>query len=223
MFHIVALTGGRDSAATAVWLSKNRPKPYVYTYCITGAELPETLQFLQNLEKVIGKITYLETPEFFPSLIKKKYFFPSPRRRWCEELLRIRPVNRYIGRQPHVLYLGYTVFNRPKKYARKRQNRIYKYPLVEIKMLSSQEYLDQFGLYNHAYDYGPHQNCWCCFQNGYRTMEKIFRTYPAYREKMKEVIYKGVDAWGDSMKNWGYFCWKRKSIFELIKKLEPNK
>lgn len=217
VFHIVHLTGGRDSSACAVWLKFNRPRMYQFTYCKTGVELPETLEHLKHLERVIGHITYIETPGFEQELINRKYFFPSPKRLWCEQVLRIRPSNKFIGRQPHVLYLGYTMFNRKKMYKKPRLNRIYSYPLIEHKILSSQDILNKYGLYNRAYDIMPHHNCWCCFQNSYRVMCKIFEKYPHYKEKFKEWHEQAQRVWGDKYSKYNYFLWKRQKIGDLLK------
>lgn len=219
VFHVVSLTGGRDSAATAVWLVKNRPRLYIFTYCITGVEMPETLEFLKDLEKVIGPITYIETPGFEKELIKKHYYFPGRRRLWCEDVLRIRPVNKFIGRKPHVLYLGYTIFNRPKHYDRKRLHRIYSYPLIEHKVVSSQDLLNQYGLCNKVYDIMPHQNCWCCFQNSFQVMCKIFKQHPEWRRKFFLWWSHAQKIWGKQFEGYNYFLWKRHTLKDLYQKL----
>jgi len=54
--HIVSLSGGKDSSALALYLSQRYPQISVeYVFCDTGAELPETYEYLDRLEAFLGK------------------------------------------------------------------------------------------------------------------------------------------------------------------------
>ena len=53
--HIVSVSGGKDSAALAVYLKEKYPQiPAEYVFCDTGTELPETYEFLAKMEAVLG-------------------------------------------------------------------------------------------------------------------------------------------------------------------------
>ena len=53
--HIVSVSGGKDSAALAVYLKTHHPEiPAEYVFCDTGTELPETYEFLDRMEAVLG-------------------------------------------------------------------------------------------------------------------------------------------------------------------------
>ena len=53
--HIVSISGGKDSAALAVHMKNKYPEiPVEYVFCDTGCELPETYEFLERLEALIG-------------------------------------------------------------------------------------------------------------------------------------------------------------------------
>jgi 3'-phosphoadenosine 5'-phosphosulfate sulfotransferase (PAPS reductase)/FAD synthetase len=56
--HVLGLSGGKDSAALAIYISQRYPKIHdrvEYYFTDTGAELPEVHQFLDKLEAYLGK------------------------------------------------------------------------------------------------------------------------------------------------------------------------
>ena len=54
--HVLGLSGGRDSAALAVFMRQNHPELEVdYFFTDTGKELPEVYEFLVKLEGFLGK------------------------------------------------------------------------------------------------------------------------------------------------------------------------
>lgn len=52
--HVLELSGGKDSAALAVFM-RNRVPQMEYFFCDTGAELPETYEYLLRLEAFLGR------------------------------------------------------------------------------------------------------------------------------------------------------------------------
>ena len=52
--HICGISGGKDSSAMAIYMRDKVPD-MEYFFCDTGAELPETYEFLDKLEIVLGK------------------------------------------------------------------------------------------------------------------------------------------------------------------------
>ena len=65
--HIVPLSGGKDSTAMSIYLTRNYPEiDFEFVFSDTGAELPETYNYFERLEHVLGKkvtrITALDTP-----------------------------------------------------------------------------------------------------------------------------------------------------------------
>ena len=54
--HVLGLSGGRDSAALAVFMRQNHPGLEIeYFFTDTGKELPEVYEFLVKLEGFLGK------------------------------------------------------------------------------------------------------------------------------------------------------------------------
>ena len=54
MRHVCGISGGKDSSALAIYL-RDRVPDMEYFFCDTGAELPETYEFLDKLEVILGK------------------------------------------------------------------------------------------------------------------------------------------------------------------------
>jgi len=114
--HILGLSGGKDSAALAIYMRERVPD-MEYVFCDTGKELPETYEYLDRLEAFLGrKIVRLgddgRSFDHFLALRQLKRrgmergFLPSPRMRWCTELLKIKPLERYIGEDQVISYVG---------------------------------------------------------------------------------------------------------------------
>ena len=54
--HVLGLSGGRDSAALAIYMRQNHPHLDIdYFFTDTGKELPEVYEFLVKLEGLSGQ------------------------------------------------------------------------------------------------------------------------------------------------------------------------
>lgn len=97
--HVLGLSGGRDSAALAVWMRENRPDLDMrYFFTDTGKELDEVYDYLGRLEGFLGKpIIHLNPGRDFDFWLKEYgNFLPSPRTRWCTRKLKIRPFEQWL-------------------------------------------------------------------------------------------------------------------------------
>ena len=97
--HVLGLSGGRDSAALAVYMRQNHPELNIeYFFTDTGKELPEVYEYLGQLEGFLGKpIQRLNPLRDFDFWLKEyKNFLPSPRTRWCTRQLKIVPFEQWI-------------------------------------------------------------------------------------------------------------------------------
>src|SRR5678816_37034 len=97
--HILGISGGRDSAALAVYMRQHHPDLDIeYFFTDTGKELPEVYEFLGRLEGFLGKpIHYLNPDRDFDFWLKQyNNFLPSPQTRWCTRQLKIRPFEHWI-------------------------------------------------------------------------------------------------------------------------------
>ena len=97
--HVLGVSGGKDSAALAVYMRQNHPELDIeYFFTDTGKELPEVYEYLGQLEGFLGKpIQRLNPLRDFDFWLKEyNNFLPSPRTRWCTRQLKIRPFEQWI-------------------------------------------------------------------------------------------------------------------------------
>jgi len=98
--HVLGLSGGRDSAALAVYMRQQYPELDIqYFFTDTGKELPEVYEYLYRLEGFLGKtILRLNPDRDFDFWLKKKFnnFLPSPQNRWCTRQLKLRPFEQWL-------------------------------------------------------------------------------------------------------------------------------
>lgn len=105
--HIMGLSGGKDSTALAVLLHKEIPE-MEYFFCDTGKELQETYDYLDKVKARLGiKIKYLSPEKGFDHWLEVyDGYLPSPRSRWCTKQLKIIPLEKFIGDDEAVSYVG---------------------------------------------------------------------------------------------------------------------
>nr|WP_255587138.1 phosphoadenosine phosphosulfate reductase family protein [Hephaestia mangrovi] len=95
----MGLSGGRDSAALAVYMRQHHPELEIeYFFTDTGKELPEVYEYLGRLEGFLGKAILRLNPDRDFDFWLKQYndFLPSPQTRWCTRQLKLRPFERWL-------------------------------------------------------------------------------------------------------------------------------
>lgn len=112
--HVLGISGGKDSAALAIYVKTKYPSLNLEFYTSdTGKELDETYQLIKNLEVYLGiKIDLLQGAEnssedpFDHFLKMYGGFLPSSNARWCTKKLKLDPFEKYVGDDPVVSYVG---------------------------------------------------------------------------------------------------------------------
>lgn len=97
--HVLGISGGKDSAALAVFVRENHPELDVeYFFTDTGKELPEVYEFLGRLEGFLGKpILRLNPRRDFDFWLREYHnFLPSAQTRWCTRQLKLAPFEQWI-------------------------------------------------------------------------------------------------------------------------------
>ena len=97
--HVLGLSGGRDSAALAIYMRQNHPELEIdYFFTDTGKELPEVYEFLVSLEGFLGSPIRRLNPDRDFDFWLKQYngFLPSPQTRWCTRQLKLRPFEHWL-------------------------------------------------------------------------------------------------------------------------------
>jgi len=97
--HVLGLSGGKDSAALAVYMRDHHPDLNIeYFFTDTGEELPEVNEFLGRLEGYLGKPILRLNPrrDFKFWLQEYNHFLPSAQTRWCTRQLKLLPFEEWI-------------------------------------------------------------------------------------------------------------------------------
>lgn len=105
--HVLSLSGGKDSAALAVYL-RDRIPSMEYIFHDTAKELPDTYEYLERLEGYLGRaIVRTSFGTTFDHLLRVKGgMLPSNHRRWCTEMMKLKPFEDYISNDFCVNYVG---------------------------------------------------------------------------------------------------------------------
>jgi 3'-phosphoadenosine 5'-phosphosulfate sulfotransferase (PAPS reductase)/FAD synthetase len=105
--HICGISGGKDSSALAVYM-RDRVPQMEYFFCDTGAELPETYDYLDKLETALAKpIARLNARKGFDHWFEVyRGALPSPQMRWCTKKMKIEPLEEWIGDDVAISYVA---------------------------------------------------------------------------------------------------------------------
>jgi len=109
--HVLGISGGKDSAALAVYMRDNYPEIDIeYFFTDTGKELPEVYSFLGKLEGYLGKPILRLNPDrdFDFWLMKHNNFLPSPQARWCTICMKLKPFEKWVNEYVHQRYRVYS-------------------------------------------------------------------------------------------------------------------
>lgn len=110
VLHVLGLSGGKDSAALAMYMRDNYPELDIHYYFTdTGKELPEVNTFVDKLRGYLGKEIIDPYEEVFTSNRKKKDFdyhleqhknyLPSPQARWCTIQMKLVPFELWVKKK----------------------------------------------------------------------------------------------------------------------------
>ncbi len=101
-YHVLSLSGGKDSTALALWIKDNLPEIHEkieYVFFDTEKELKETYEYLNKIESFLGKkIIRLKPPYSFDDLLNiYGNYLPSGQARWCTLEMKIKVFKKYIA------------------------------------------------------------------------------------------------------------------------------
>ena len=131
--HICGISGGKDSSALAVYM-RDRVPEMEYFFCDTGAELPETYEYLTRLEVILAKpIARLNATRGFDHWFEVfRGALPSPQMRWCTKNMKIKPIEEWVGDAPAVSYVAIRADESNRKgYISTKSNIETRFPFVE--------------------------------------------------------------------------------------------
>ena len=203
--HVLGLSGGRDSAALAVYMRQNHPGLDIdYFFTDTGKELPEVYEFLVKLEGFLGKPIVRLNPDRDFDFWLKQYnnFLPSPQTRWCTRQLKLRPFEEWV--RP-ILDSGSTVYSYVairadeeyrEGYASKRDNLVVQLPFKDagIDKAGVLELLEGSGLgLPRYYAWRTRSGCTFCFFQQKIEWVRLMEQHPDAFEEAKAYEKLAVD------------------------------
>ena len=205
--HILSLSGGKDSAALAVYM-RDRVSAMEYIFHDAGKELPETYEYLARLEAYLGTTVHRTTP---PNNFEHWYkvygkIVPSNHRRWCTRMLKLKPFEDYIGDDEVINYIGIRADEDRVGYISHKPNVKAVFPFREDGLVYADvlRILQESGVGLPAYtNWGrTRSGCFFCFYQQKIEWVRLRETYPAlYKEaKSYEVPNKingNVFYWND--------------------------
>ena len=168
MRHICGISGGKDSSALAIHMRDSVPE-MEYFFCDTGAELPETYKYLARLEAVLGKpIERLNSERGFDHYFEIfRGTLPSPQMRWCTSLLKIKPLEDWIGEDEAVSYVAIRADESNRKgYVSTKSNIRTRFPFIEegVDHAGVIRILEDAGLnLPEYYEWRTRSGCYFCF------------------------------------------------------------
>ena len=236
--HIVPVSGGKDSAALAVFMKRTYPQlPLEFVFSDTDSELPETYEFLEKLEALLGqeihRINALDMlgverkpgRKAFDYILEEQYsgFLPSPRARWCTINLKIKPFEAYVGDCLAFSYIGIRHDEAREGYVPKKPpvlsqkpNIIPVYPFKdhEITLADVREILESSGLgLPKYYDWRSRSGCYFCFYQQIGEWQGLKEKHPRLFEMAKAF---------EKEKNGKRFTWVDGRPLEALEEIEKR-
>ena len=166
--HVLGISGGKDSAALAIYLKQQNQAPDVeYFFCDTGVELPEVYAFLDKLETYLGKpiLRLGQEKNFFHHLKMHNGMLPQATRRWCTKDMKIKPLEQFVGNDEAVTYVGIRADEFREGYLSLKANIKAEYPFIRDGLVRQ----DIFDLLQETvgipeyYEWRSRSGCFFCF------------------------------------------------------------
>lgn len=234
MRHVCGISGGKDSSALAIFL-RERVQDMEYFFCDTGAELPETYEYLGRLEVALGKpIVRLNPAKGFDHWFEVyRGTLPSPQMRWCTKQMKIKPIEAWLGDDEAISYVAIRADESGRKgYVSTKPNITAVFPFVEegIDHDGVLRILEDAGIgLPEYYKWRTRSGCYFCFFQ--RKAEwvgladqhpELFRRAVAIEKKMLEDVAPGRDAnYSDRGMVGRAYTWSpRETLTELLARRE---
>lgn len=204
-YHILSLSGGKDSTALAFFMKDNMPEIFEQcemVFADTGHEIPETYDYLNKIEIFSNKrITRLKPYKSFDDLLIAYKFLPSHKHRWCTVLLKTQTFRHYImkkfkndNKEGHVnLYIGIRADEKDRAKAANKDNILNeKFPFIDnnINKKDVDQILINSGIgYPDYYKWRKRSGCYFCFYQSCNDWINLYENHPDLYKKAMSYEY----------------------------------
>ncbi len=211
---VASFSGGKDSTAMLLRLLEEKKPVDIILFCDTGLEFPELYEHIKKVERNIGReITVVRCDEDFEYLFAEKYIerkrdsamsrkygmqrkgygWAGPKMRWCTEVLKTRPRERYLQnlREKYniIEYVGIAADEQYRLKRKINQRANCCHPLIEWGMTEADclQYC-----YDRGYDWGGlytklrRVSCWCCPLQSFAELRVLYRDFPHLWAQLKK-------------------------------------
>ncbi|MHB9859075.1 phosphoadenosine phosphosulfate reductase domain-containing protein [Streptomyces sp. YIM S03343] len=221
--HVLGISGGKDSSALAVYM-RNRVPEMEYFFCDTGAELPETYEYLNRLEAALGKsIVRLNADRDFDHWMEVyQGTLPSPQMRWCTKNLKIKPLEDWVGDDRVISYVAIRADENRLGYVSTKPNIEAVFPFREdgIDRDGVMRILDEAGIgLPDYYEWRTRSGCYFCFFQRKHEWVGLKERHPDLFDRAVEYEEK-VRYRHTAMKGRNYTWSQGESLPELIERKE---
>lgn len=203
--HVLGLSGGKDSAALAIFMRQKYPHLNIrYFFTDTGKELPEVYEFLAKLEGFLGKkIERLNPHRDFDFWLREYgHFLPSPRTRWCTRQLKLLPFKNWVRpwlENDDKVY-SYVAIRADEDH---REGLVSQHENLQVKLPFREHGIDKSGVYNlldasgvgmpKYYDWRSRSGCTFCFFQQKIEWVRLKEHHPAAFEDAKKYEKSALD------------------------------
>ena len=234
--HVLGLSGGKDSAALALYISIQYPelhKKIEYFFSDTGAELKEVYQFLDKMETHLGKeIARLDSGRTFDHWLEiHNGMLPSVRQRWCTLAMKIKPFEKFVGDDSVVTYIGIRADENRKGYISTKPNIKAVFPFIEDGLVKDDifQLLEEHVGIPEYYRWRSRSGCYFCFfqrQNEWLGLKEnhpeLFEKAKEYEQRLRER-YDISTASKKTMSNNGYTWNQAGTLDEIVEKAQEKR
>lgn len=211
--NYVALSGGADSAATALLLHE-QGEEFELVFSDTGVELPETYWVLPRVVKAtmgdIKKLHVVSSGGFFQHLVANGWLLPSMQARWCTRLLKQKNQNEFFKRaQPEWVAVGIRADEAHRADLKPAGDWEYRYPLVDAGYgrRDVEELCRKYDVLSPAYEWRTNTSCYCCPFQRKRDWLGLLKRHPDLYALCEDWENTSLDMAAE--RGWSAFGWNQ--------------
>ena len=168
--HVLGLSGGKDSAALAIYIRDKYPElsaKMEYFFTDTGSEMKEVYEFLDSMEAFLDtKIHRLSSGKPFEHWLKvHNNYLPSAKQRWCTRTMKIQPFEQFINDDDVISYVGIRADENRQGYESSKETIRPVFPFVEDGIMRADVFqiLDKSVGVPKYYNWRSRSGCYFCF------------------------------------------------------------